>query len=224
MIPWVIRRLPAALRRMSWSCLAPLLAVAAMGATGCASRQTVTVDFSEARRAYLPTDYEAVYTRWTRHEYVLRDADKALEVWATLKSWDFREAYVERYASVYALTAADRETLRKGQLDSLHKYYELHVTAQSGDLKWNDLDKANTAWRVALIDALGHELSSEPVKLQRLPDAYERSFFPAKNAFTKTYNIRFIAPADSDFVGAKSGSLMLRFTSPVGRIEVIWKS
>jgi hypothetical protein len=202
----------------------PLLVLAAIGVTSCASRRVVTVDFSEKPRAYLPSDYDAVYTRWTRHEYVLRDADKALEVWATMKSWDFREAYVARYAADYALTAADRETLRKGQLDSVRKYYEFHVTAQSADLKWNDLDKSNTAWRVALLDALGHELASEPVKLQRLPDAYERSFFPSKTAFTKTYSVRFIAPAEGDFEGAKSGALMLRFTSPIGRIELLWKS
>lgn len=221
----MIGRLPAGLRRVSLSRVMLLLAVAAMGVTSCASRRAVIVDFSEKRRAYNPGDYDAVYLRWTRHDYVLLDADKALEVWATLKSWDFREAYVERYASDYALTAADRETLRKGQLDSLHKFYEFHVTAQSTDLKWNDLDKANTAWRVALLDAQGHELSSEPVKLQRLPDAYERAFFPAKTAFTKTYSVRFIAPAEgSDFAGAKSGALMLRFTSPIGRIELVWKS
>jgi hypothetical protein len=207
---------------MSWSRTVPLLA--ALAGLGCASRQAVTVDFSEARRAYLPADYEAVYNRWTRHDYVLLDADKALEVWATLKSWDFREAYVVRYAADYALTDADRDTLRKGQLDSLHKYYEFHVTAQSTDLKWNDLEKSNTAWRIALIDATGHELSAEPVKLQRLPDAYERSFFPSKTAFTKTYSVRFIAPADSEFKGVKSGALTLRFTSPIGRIELVWKT
>jgi hypothetical protein len=208
--------------------VAPLLVVAvtglAMGVGGCASRQDVKVDFAETRRAYLPADYDNVYTRWTRHDYVMNDADKALEVWATYKSWDFREAYVEHYASVYSLTDADRETLRKGQLDSLHKYYEFHVAAQSTDLKWNDLEKSNTAWRVALVDALGHELAAEPVKLQKLPDAYERAFFPSKTAFTKTYSIRFVVPPDSDFAGAKSGMLTLRFSSPVGRLELVWKS
>jgi hypothetical protein len=193
-------------------------------AAGCASNRSLTVDFSETRRAYLPTDYDTVYQRWTRHDYVLHDADKAIEIWATLKSWDFREAYVERYASVYGLTDADRETLRKGQLDSLHRYYEFHVTSQSSEFKWNDFEKSNTAWRITLVDALGHELSAEPVKVQKLPDAYEREFFPSTTPFTKTYIIRFPAAAGGDFAGVQSGALTLRFMSPVGHVDLVWKS
>lgn len=191
---------------------------------GCASSRNEQVDFSETRRAYLPTDYGTVYGRWTRHDFTMHDADKALEVWATFKSWDFREAYVEHYASVYALSDADRETLRKGQLDSLHKYYEFHVTSQSAEFEWNDLEKATSAWRVTLVDALGHELTPEPIKIQKLPDAYEREFFPSKTPFSKTYSIRFIAKSPNDFAGAQSGTLTLRFMSPVGRIELVWKS
>ena len=71
------------------------------------------------------------------------------------------------------------------------------------------------------MDALGHELPSERVRIEKLPDAYEREFFPSKTPFTKTYSVRFIMPAPGgDFVGAKSGSLTLRFASPIGRIEL----
>jgi hypothetical protein len=190
---------------------------------GCVSTRSEQVDFSETRRAYLPTDYGQVYGRWTRHDYAMHDADKALEVWATFKSWDFREAYIEHYASVYALSDVDRETLRKGQLDSLHKFYEFHVTSQSSEFEWNDLEKTTTAWRVTLVDALGHELTPEPIKIQKLPDAYEREFFPSKTPFSKTYSIRFVAKS-GDFAGAQTGGLTLRFMSPVGRIELVWKS
>jgi hypothetical protein len=200
------------------------LALAIAVVCGCVPNKNIKVDFSETRRAYLATDYDAVYSRWTRHDYVLHDADKALEVWATLKSWDFREAYVERYGSVYGLTDADRETLRKGQLDSLHRYYEFHVTTQSSEFRWNDFEKANTAWRITLVDALGHELSPEPVKVQKLPDAYEREFFPSQTPFTKTYSIRFPVSAGGEFAGSQSGALTLRFMSPVARIELVWKS
>ena len=74
--------------------------------------------------------------------YVLREVEKALEVWATYKSWDFREAYVERYAAIYSLSDADRSRrcgTRSGTRFS--KAYEFHVTAQSANYKWNDLEK-----------------------------------------------------------------------------------
>jgi hypothetical protein len=191
--------------------------------SGCAEKQT-NVDFSDLARDYASKDYERVYDRWTRHQQVFKDEDVALEVWATYKSWDFREAYIERYAEVYGLADADENTLREAQRQIVSAAYEFHVTAQSTFYKWNDLDKPNSPWRATLIDALGHELTPEYVRIVKLPDAYERSFFPAKTPFTKTYAIRFAVPNDGSFTGAKSGSLTLRLASPVGRIELRWNA
>jgi len=200
-----------------------LLAIAALG-VGCA-RKPGPVDFSETPRNYVANDYERVYKMWTRHEQVLDEADVALEVWATFKSWDFREAYVERYATVYSLSDADHATLRAAQQEALHTAYEFHVTAQSTSFKWNDLEKSNSAWRTTLVDALGHELAPESIKVQKLPDAYESEFFPRKTPFTKTYAIRFAVPADhTEFVGVRSGAITLRFLSPIGRVELEWRS
>jgi hypothetical protein len=199
-------------------------------ASACASSKPRVVDFSETPRGYTEKDYEDAYDRWTRHDRAFTDVDAAidiaLEVWATYKSWDFREAYIERYASLYGLNDTDRENLRKAQLDAVHKVYEFQVTAQSTSFRWNDLEKANSAWRVALVDGLGHELAPDAIKLEKFPDAYERGFFPAKTAFTKTYTIRFQAPtgADSEFAGPRSGSITLRFNSPIGHVQPTWRS
>jgi hypothetical protein len=203
-----------------------LLAAALALAGGCATPKPKPVDFSETPRDYTDKDYEDVYARWTRHDRALHEVDSALEVWATFKSWDFREAYIERYATIYSLSDADRNTLRQAQLEAFHHAYEFHVTAQSASYKWNDLEKANSAWRVSLVDAVGHELAPEYVKVERLPDAYESAFFPAKTPFTKTYSIRFLVPAggDSEFAGVKSGMLTLRIASPIGRVQLTWQS
>jgi hypothetical protein len=192
---------------------------------GCAADKQISVDFSDTPRDYASKDYERVYDRWTRHEQVFQDADVALEVWATFKSWDFREAYIERYAQIYTLSDADQKTLRDSQRKILGEAYEFHVTAQASNYKWNDLEKPTSPWRVALIDALGHELTPEYVKLEKLPDAYEGAFFPKRTPFTKTYAIRFAVPSDGEaFAGMKSGAITLRLASPIGRVEVEWRS
>ncbi|HVZ88161.1 MAG TPA: hypothetical protein VHG72_14405 [Polyangia bacterium] len=196
----------------------------AVAFSACLPQKQIRVDFSETPRDYLAGDYQGVYTRWTRHDYAQHEVDKALEVWATFKSWDFREAYIERYASIYGLSDAKRNDLRQAQRDAYQAAYEFHVTAQSADWNWNDLDKSSTAWRVTLIDAVGHELPSERVVQEKLPDAYEREFFPDKTPFTKTYRIRFLIPPAGDFAGPRSGALTLRFSSPIGRIDLLWKS
>jgi hypothetical protein len=200
------------------------LLIVAVGVAACQGDKSVRVDFSDTPRNYFSTDYGEAYVRWTRHEFVLREVEKALEVWATYKSWDYREAYVEHYASIYSLSDADKSTLRNAQLDACHKAYEFHVTAQSANYKWNDLEKSSSPWRVTLVDALGHELQSEPIKIEKLPDGYEREFFPSKTPFSKTYSIRFVAPPAGEFTGIKSGGITLRFASPLGHVEVSWRS
>jgi hypothetical protein len=191
-------------------------------AAGCVEKHVV--DFSETPRDYVAKDYEHVYKRWTRHQKVLQWPDVALEVWATFKSWDFREAYIERYAEIYSLSDTDEKTLRVSQQDVFHTAYEFHVTAQSTNYKWNDLEKSSSPWRATLIDALGHELAPEYIKVVKLPEAYEQAFFPAKTPFTRTYAIRFAVPAGgTEFAGTKSGAITLRFASPIGRVELEWR-
>jgi hypothetical protein len=203
--------------------LAAVFAVAPL--SSCGTPKPVLVDFSDTARDYRPKDYDAVYSRWTRHDRVMHDVDSALEVWATYKSWDFREAYVERYGDVYNLSDTDRSTLRQAQLDAFRRAFEFHVTAQSSNYRWNDLEKASSAWRVALVDAVGHELAPEYVRVEKLPDAYETAFFPARTPFSKTYSVRFPAPSpEAEFAGPRSGSITLRISSPLGRIELTWKS
>jgi hypothetical protein len=106
----------------------------------------------------------------------------------------------------------------------VHEAYEFHVTAQASNYKWNDLEKSSSPWRVTLLDVLGHELSPEYIRVEKLPDAYEGAFFPKRTPFTKTYAIRFAAPADAAaFTGIKSGAITLRLTSPIGRVELEWR-
>jgi hypothetical protein len=199
------------------------LLVACGLAAGCGQQKYAAVDFSDTPRDYVGKDYERVYERWTRHQKMIEEVDVALEVWATYKSWDFREAYIERYAEIYSLSDDDKKTLRGAQQDVARTTYEFHVTAQATNYKWNDLEKASSAWRTTLVDALGHELAPVSVRVEKLPGPYEDVFFPEKTPFTRGYAIRFDAPADATaFAGTKSGSLTLRIASPMGRIELEW--
>ena len=115
-----------------------LMVAVAFVSASCAMQKQVVVDFSETPRDYLPNDYSDVYERWTRHDYSSRNFDKALEVWATFKSWDFRESYIEKYASVYSLPDAKRTELRQAQREAYQQAFEFHVTAQSQTYDWND--------------------------------------------------------------------------------------
>jgi hypothetical protein len=223
---------PACARRRARALPALLLAAAAVTAAvaggACAVRRPALVDFSATPRNYQSKDYREVYERWTRHGITRLDFHTVLEAWGTYKSWDFREAYVEHYSDVYNLSDADRNALRAAQMESFKGAYEFNVTAQSTSYKWNDLEKRNSAWRVTLVDGLGHDLAPEFVKVQKLPEAYEIEFFPAMTPFTRTYAIRFVRPSAVDgkppeFLGEESGSITLRIAGPLGRVELTWQ-
>ncbi|HXU00399.1 MAG TPA: hypothetical protein VN903_05375 [Polyangia bacterium] len=208
------------------SALLVTLSFISAAVAACQSDKAARVDFSDTPRNYVAADYNDIYERWTRHEFALRDVEKALEVWVTYKSWDFREAFIERYATTYSLSDADRAKLRAGQMNAFHEAYEFHMVAQSANYKWNDLEKSSSPWVVTLLDALGHELPREAVtvRIEKVPDAFEREFFPAKTPFSTTYSVRFVVPANSDFAGIKSGAITLRIAGPLGRVELTWRS
>jgi hypothetical protein len=204
------------------------LVACALGATlgGCATTRPVTVDFSEASKHYRSDDYLPVHDAWTRHAKLVEDVGTVMEVWATLKSWDFRQAYIAKYAKAYDLPEAEREGLAKSQQDTARAVYEIHLVAQSTTDKWTDLDRRNSPWRLTLLDGTGAELSPTSVKAERFPEIYEGEFFPNRTPFSRTYTVRFSRPdgGGDSFVGSDSGRLILRVASPLGKVETVWEA
>ena len=205
--------------------LGPALACA-VALVGCAQSASKPVNFSDATRNYRPSDYSSVYESWTRHAKLWQEVGTVIEAWATYKSWDFRQAYVSYYASIYDLSDSDRATLLRSQLEASRVSHEFHVAVQMTTDKWNDLERKNSPWRVTLLDASGGELGPASIQTVKLPELYESQFFPSRTEFTRTYEISFALTSSGGqpFSGPASGRLVLRFVSPAGRIELAWDS
>jgi hypothetical protein len=211
-------------RREALASLGGALGVALLGG-GCGASRPKPVDFAEVTRQYSAQDYPEVFQRWTRHGKLVRDVGTVIEVWSTYKSWDFRQAYIEQYAEVYNLNAADRRALQQAQLQAARTTYEFHVVAQSTEFEWNDLEQKDSVWKVTLLDGRGGELAPEALTVEKLPDLYEMRFFPSRTHFSRTYTVRFprsTGDGDGRFLGATSGRLLLRVAGPLGRAEVDW--
>jgi hypothetical protein len=204
--------------------LGVVLGAGAALTSGCWRSNPVFVDFSPPAREYKSSEYHDVYERWTRHDKVLHEVESALEIWATYKSQEFREAFVAHYADAYTMSDEAREGLSRAEREAGVAAYEFIVTAQSSNYKWNDLEKKNSPWRVLLLDRAGHELMADQITVQRFPDLFEREFFPAKTPFSKTYLIRFLRGTahEDGFTGERSGELTLRFAGPFGRSDLRW--
>src|SRR4051812_8204466 len=125
--------------------------VGLVGLVGCGARP---VSLAEGPREYLATDYEHVLARWTRNENLvaLSELDSLLTVTATFESWDFRWAYVVRYARDSRLSVERRRLLLDQTRAEPRAHHHFFVALCGGsNRRWNDLTKPNSAWIVRLI-------------------------------------------------------------------------
>jgi hypothetical protein len=194
---------------------------------GCASSVPRYVDFSETTRTFRSEDYDRVFTNWSRHaKAVVVHQGTVIETWGLYKSWEFRQAYIERYAKIYSLSDSEKAALYRSQREAARQTYEFHVAVQMTNYKWNDLDKETSPWRISLVDGTGAEIAPRRVELLKLPELYETQFFPNKTEFSQSYLIRFSrAEAEAaGFGGPASGRIALKIVSPLARNEIVWES
>jgi hypothetical protein len=169
----------------------PLLAFAAACLCACAEPK---VSLSSGPREYVPSDYQEVLKRWTRDESLIQlsELDDKLTVTATFESWDFRWAYVVKYAADYRLTVEQRRVLMERTLHETEDDHEFYVALYGGaNWRWTDLSRPTSAWIVRLIDDQGSETA--PAKIDPIikPGPLERRYFPYTNVWRHAFRIRF---------------------------------
>lgn len=223
----------AFLFHVSSSTRAPLLArvtasalvmLAALGSSACA---TTTVSLAQGPREYVAADYQEVLRTWTRSASLiaLSELDDLLTVTATFESWDFRWAYVIRYAQDYRLTVSQRQRLLDTALDETRKRHQFYVALYGANPRWSDLTRADTAWIVRLIDDIGNETAPEEIVSIKRPGAIERTYFPYTTVWRQAFRIRFpIATADGrPTISPKAKWFGLRFAGAQGNQELRWE-
>jgi hypothetical protein len=199
--------------------IASTLAIAACSAT--------QVSLGTGTREYVASDYPTVLKRWTRTENLIAfsELDDLLTVSATFESWDFRWAYVVRYADDYRLTIEQRRSLLDKTLGETKDAHQFYVALYGTNRRWTDLTRSNSAWIVRLIDSVGDETSPSNIELIVKPGALERTYFPYTTGYRQVFRIRFprvtsdghmtIAP-DARWCG-------LRFAGAEGNEELRWE-
>jgi hypothetical protein len=205
------------------------LAAALLAAVGaCASPRVV---LREGPRSYTAESYGDVLERWTRsaHAYQLDGIDDHLAVTATYESWDFRWAYVVRYARDFMLSTEERRALLDQQLEASTREHAFYVTLQSPTRRYGELTRPSSAWRVLLINDRRQEVAPVAVELVRRPGALERTYFPHTNAWRQVYRIRFPrrvrvpGQGELDILSEGIRSFSLRFSGPLGHADIVWQ-
>lgn len=207
-------------RRRRSALLSVVVAAAAMG---CADPK---VSLSKGPREYTDSDYPQVLDRWTRTKSLvaISELDNLLTVTSTFESWDFRWAYVVKYANDYRLTVEQRRSLLERTLAETKDSHRFYVALYGTKVRWTDLTRAQTAWIVRLIDDEGNETAPTSIELITRPGPLEIRYFPYTTVWRTVFRIRFptTTPDGRSTISDEARWFGLRFAGAEGNEELRW--
>ena len=202
--------------------LAPLVCL--LGAVACSEPK---VSLGPGAREYVPSDYLQVLKHWTRDKTLMDFAQLSdrLTVTATYESWDFRWAYVVRYAADYRLTVEQRQELLERTLRETEDDHEFFVALYGSNWRWTDLSRPTSAWIVRLIDDQGSETAPSKIESIVKPGAIERVYFPYANVWRHAFRIRFPRQTGDGrpTIAMNARWFGLRFAGAEGNEELRWE-
>jgi hypothetical protein len=203
---------------------APALVAFALLSCACASSQRVSMH--SAPREFTANDYDDVYDAWTRSAdgFDFGQFQDVLNVTSTFEAWEFRWAYVTRYANDFSLSQEARTEMLRATLLDAESHHRFFVTMAGRNFRESDLTREQSAWRVILLDELGRQEAPSEIDHVMRPGAREREYFPSITSFRQTFRITFPANhADGTPVIAPNAShVILRFTGPEGTVDLRW--
>jgi hypothetical protein len=186
-----------------------------------------TVSLSTGPREYVPGDYSQVLKIWTREQSIieLSELEDKLSVTATFESWDFRWAYVIRYADDYRLTVEQRHDLLERTLRETADNHEFYVALYGTRWRWTDLSRPTSAWIVRLIDDQGTETAPSKIDLIVKPGPLEKRYFPYTTVWRHAFRIRFPKTTGDGrpTIAANARWFGLRFAGAEGNEELRWE-
>lgn len=199
-----------------------LLVFALLGA--CAQPK---VSMGTGPREYTESDYAQVLDRWTRSKSLIQlsELDAPLNVTATFESWDFRWAYVVKYANDYRLTVEQRRSLLERTLAETRDAHRFYVALYGTKVRWSDLTRPNSAWIVRLIDEVGNETAPLQIELLNRPGPLEIQYFPYTTPWRSVFRIRFptTTPDGRATISPSARWFGLRFAGAEGNEELRWE-
>lgn len=183
------------------------------------------VSLREGPREYVAEDYDDMLKRWTRSEplYSLKGVDDVLSVTSTWESWEFRWAYVVRYAEDYKLTIAQRKEILSKALEDAHAHHQFYVALYGNNRREVDLASAQSAWVVRLIDDKGHVTAPDEIIPIKRPGVLEKTYFPYTTIWRQAFRLRFpVLNGGAPTVDPDAARASLRFSGPLGNLELHW--
>jgi hypothetical protein len=187
---------------------------------------TQSVPMVPSNRTFTARDYEDVYARWTRDvaSFSFQSMREQLHASATFEGWEFRWAYVVRYANDFALDTDARAAMLRATLQDATEHHRFFVTVAAERFRDSDLVGDAAGWRVLLVDAEGRSIPPSSIEEIDRPTPAERQYFMSITNYRKIFRVTFPVeyPDGSPTIPTEGPSFVLRFTGPQGSVDLQW--
>ncbi len=182
--------------------------------------------FLESADPYHTETYKNICEEWSREARIHRGLEVELIVSATFKSEEFRRAYVDEYAKAYKLTPDQKGQFMEDQLEAATQAHEFLIASFVPEKKWDDFDKADSMWKLYLLNDGNERVVPVEVRKVKRQDAVTPHFFPYVTPWKSTYIVRFpcsIPTTNQPLVKDNTKGIKLVITSVLGTAEMGWK-
>lgn len=178
-------------------------------------------------RSFTHNDYRRIYEAWTREveDFAWGRLEDVLHATATFESWEFRWAYVIRYAHDYGLSTQERAEMLRATLEDAQRHHRFFVTMVGYKFEESDLTGKRSAWRVLLVDENGRTAVPVEVEEVRKIGAVERILFPSVSPQRHAFRISFPTrhPDGTPTIPPDAEHALLRFTGVLGQVDLRWE-
>jgi hypothetical protein len=183
------------------------------------------VGLVESTDPYQTERYRKVSDDWSREARIHRGLEVQLIVSATFKSEAFRTAYAEEYAAAYELTSEKKEQFVADQLKAAQLGHEFVMAAFVPEEKYDDFDRANSVWKLYLVNDKNERVAPVEVRKLRQQEAFSPHFFPYVTPWKSVYTVRFpcsIPGTDRLIIDDDTQAIKLVIRGVLGAAEMDW--
>jgi hypothetical protein len=167
--------------------------------------------------------YKEIFDRWTRRAQVYDKLDQELFVAATLESPEFRTARIQRMGSFKSMPPDAVKAAIDQELGSSQQTYDFFMAVIPGARSWDDFDRPNSIWRLALVTSTGEVT---PLQIDRIgkADVNLRGVYLYLGDFWTAYRIHFPVtfPSGRPVITPEDHQVTLRISSAKAHTELVF--
>ncbi len=171
-------------------------------------------------------DYQRLLNEWTEEAKVYQGLETGLLTAATFKSWEFRQAYVEKYARIYLLEPDNKEEMLEKERVISNELNEFFLSVYTPDHDLDDFSEDDSVWKIYLLDDRGNKL--EPAEIEKVMEksSFLEELYPYITPWSSFYKLSFsqnLPETQEPFITPETRYIKLVITSPSTRVVMTWE-